>query len=42
MILTSCGRVEGGSKELSEFIAMLDASVYIVGALIIHPSPNYE
>lgn len=32
---------EGGA-ELSEFIAMLDAAVYIVGDLIIHPSPNYE
>ena len=37
MILTSCGSVEGGGKELSEFIAMLDASVYIVGGeLLVH------
>ena len=37
MIVISCGR-----EELSKFIAVLDESVYIVGNLIIHPSPNYE
>ena len=37
MIIIACGR-----EELSKFIAVLDESVYIVGDLIIHPSPNYE